>query len=250
MIASPAAPAIRPTDKAARVAGAWYFALGPLVPFSLLYIPRALIVRGDATATSAKVLAHESLFRFGIAADLSSAIVLIYLALALYRLLRGVNRTRAEQMVALVLVGAAVGFLNVLNKIAALLLFRGADFLTVFAKPQRDALGMLFLDLHRHGLTITGIFWGLWLLPLGLLVMKSGFIPKILGILLILNCCAYLAVSFTALLWPSYASLVGRVTTPALAGELWISLWLIFKGAGTAAFDGADSGLPERIGEA
>jgi hypothetical protein len=234
MIASPTAPAIHPTDKAARVACAWYFALGPLAPFSLLYIPQALIVRRDAAATSAKVLAHESLFRFGIAADLSAAIVLIYLALALYRLLRGVDQTRAEQMVALVLVGAAVGFLNVLNNIAALFLFRGADFLTAFAKPQRDALGMLFLDLHRQGLTITGIFWGLWLLPLGLLVMKSRFLPKILGILLILNCGAYLSVSLAGLLWPSYANLVGRVTMPALTGELWISLWLLFKGAGSA----------------
>src|SRR3989338_1524927 len=164
---------MHPTDKAARVAGAVYLSLVVTAPFSLIYIPRTLIVRGNATATANNILAHETLFRLGIVADLISSVIFIFLVLALYRLLSGVNKTHASLMVALVLVSVAVGFMNVVNNIAALTLFRGADFLAVFDKPQRDALGMLFLRLHGQGLVINEMFWGLWLFPFGVLVMRS-----------------------------------------------------------------------------
>jgi hypothetical protein len=134
-------------------------------------------------------------------------------------------------MVALVLVSAAVGFLNVLNNIAALIFFRGGDFLAVFERPQRDALGMLLLRLYGQGIAINEIFWGLWLFPFGILVMRSGFLPRILGVLLIVNGFAYLAVSLTSLLVPDYASFVSRAAFPAQFGELLIMLWLVIKGA-------------------
>jgi hypothetical protein len=200
-------------------------------PFSLIYIPRTLIVRGNATATANNILAHETLFRFGIVADLIGAVIFIFLGMALYRLLSGVNKTHASLMVVLVLVSATIGFMNVLNNIAALRLFHGADFLTVFDKPQRDALAMVFLGLHGQGLVINEIFWGLWLFPFGVLVMRSGFLPRILGVLLIVNCFAYLAASLTSLLLPDYASVLERAILPALTGELWIGLWLLIKGA-------------------
>jgi hypothetical protein len=200
-------------------------------PFSLIYIPRALIVQGNATATANNILAHETLFRLGIVADLITAVIFILLGMGLYRLLSGVNKTHASLMVVLVLVSATIGFMNVLNNIAALTLFRGADFLAVFDKPQRDAVAMLFLGLHGQGLVINEIFWGLWLFPFGVLVMRSGFLPRILGVLLIVNCFAYLAASLTSLLLPDYASVVSRAILPALTGELWIALWLLIKGA-------------------
>src|SRR5713226_7632139 len=127
---------MHPTDKAARVAGAVYLSLAVIAPFSLIYIPSTLIVRGNATLTANNILAHETLFRLGIAADLITSVIFIFLVLALYRLLSGVNQTHASLMVALALVSAAVGFMNVLNEIAALNLFRGADFLPVFDKHQ------------------------------------------------------------------------------------------------------------------
>lgn len=222
---------MHPTDKAARVAGAVYLSMAVTAPFSLIYIPRALIVQGNATATANNILAHETLFRLGIVADLSTAVIFILLGMALYRLLSGVNKTHASLMVVLVLVSATIGFMNVLNNIAALTLFRGADFLAVFDKPQRDAVAMLFLGLHGQGLVINEIFWGLWLFPFGVLVMRSGFLPRILGVLLIVNCFAYLAASLTSLLLPDYASVVSRAILPALTGELWIALWLLIKGA-------------------
>src|SRR5256714_13653362 len=133
---------MHPLKKAARVAGAVYLSMVFTAPFSLLYVPNKLIVRGNAAATAENILAHETMFRLSILGDLVGQVIFICLAIALYRLLSGVNKTWAGLMVAFVLVSAAVGFLNTLNNIGALLLFRGADFLTVFDKPHRDALGM------------------------------------------------------------------------------------------------------------
>jgi hypothetical protein len=141
-------------------------------------------------------------------------------------------------MVAFVLVSAAVGFLNALNNIAALSLFRGGEFLTVFDKPQRDALAMLFLRLHSNGHFINEIFWGLWLFPFGLLVFRSGFLPRFLGIWLMINCFPWLILSVTALFFPAYYDPIFRFSQPVLFGELAIMLWLLIKGAkvpGTAA---------------
>jgi len=224
---------MHPTDKAARVAGAVYLSLIFTAPFSLLYVPGKLIVRGDATATASNILAHETLFRFGIVAGLLSSVTFIFVVLALYRLLNGVSKTHASVMVILGLVSVAIGFMNTLNDIAALTLFRGGDggFLAVFDKPQRDALAMLFLRLNGQGDVIDEIFWGLWLFPFGVLVIKSRFLPRILGAWLILNCFAYLAISFTGLLAPQYGDRVYNIVLPVLFGELAITLWLLIKGA-------------------
>jgi hypothetical protein len=222
---------MHPTDKAARVAGALYLSLVITGPFSLIYVPNKLIVHGNATATAANILAHETLFRLAIVGDLIGTVLFIFVGLALYRLLSSVNRTHATVMTVLVLVSAAVAFVNVLNHIAALTLFRGADFLAAFDKPQRDALAMLFLRLYAQGIVINEIFWGLWLFPFGVLVMRSRFLPRILGALLIVNCLAWVTVSLTALLLPTYAATVNRYALIPETGELWIILWLLIKGA-------------------
>ena len=220
---------MHPTKKDARIAGLFYVLMGLPAPFALIYIPRTLIVRGDAAATAKNILAHEMLFRVGIFGELFSAVAFILLALALYHLLSGVNKTQASLMVILVAVSAAITFVNVVNNIAALTLFRG-DLLAALDKPQLEALGMLFLGLHRQGLVVNESFWGLWLLPLGLLVMRSGFLPRILGVMLVVNGFAYLTISFTGLLLPQYERMVFNSTFPAQLGELWILLWLLIKG--------------------
>jgi hypothetical protein len=158
-------------------------------------------------------------------------VIFICLAVALYRLLSSVNKIWAVLMVALVLVSAAVGFVNTLNDIAALTLFRGADFLAVFDKPQRDALGMLFIRLHTQGIFIDEMFWGLWLFPFGLLVFRSGFLPRFLGVWLMINCFGYVFLSITALFFPDYYGAAFRYSQPLLFGELAIMLWLLIKGA-------------------
>ncbi len=221
---------MQPIDKAARIAGGVYLLLFT-APFSMMYVPARLIVHGNAAATAGNILTHETLFRVAIFADLATSVFFIFVVLALYHLLREVNRKWARLMVALVLVSAAVGFLNVLNNIAALTFFRGGDFLSVFDKPQRDALGMLCLRLHSQGNFMNELFWGLWLFPFGLLVFRSGFLPRILGLWLILNGVAYLALSVIALMFPYYQSVAFRLALPFLLGELAIVLWLLIKGA-------------------
>lgn len=222
---------MHPTNKAARVAGALYSSMVITAPFSLIYVPNKLIVRGDATATAANILAHETLFRLSIFADLVGHVIFICLAIALYRLLSNVNSTWALLMVGFVLVSAAVGFLNTLNNIAALILFRGGEFLSVFNTAQRNALGMLFVRLHSQGIFIDEIFWGVWLFPFGLLVFRSGFLPRFIGGWLMVNCLGYVALSVIALFFPAYYNTAFKVLQPVFFGELAIMLWLLIKGA-------------------
>ena len=222
---------MHPTDKAARIAGAVYLSMVLTAPFSLIYVPSKLIVRGNAAATADNILSHETMFRLSIMGDLVGQVIFICLAIALYRLLRDVNKTWAWLMVSFVLVSAAVGFLNTLNNVAALILFRGDEFLTVFDQVRREALGMLFIRLHSQGQFIDEIFWGLWLFPFGLLVFRSGFLPRFLGVWLMINCFGYLVLSVTALFFPLYYEAAFRYSQPVLFGELAIMLWLLIKGA-------------------
>ena len=222
---------MHPTDKAARIAGAVYLSMILTAPFSLIYVPGKLIVRGNAAATADNLLTHETMFRLSILGDLVGQVIFICLAIALYRLLNSVNKIWAGTMVAFVLISAAIGFLNTLNNIAALILFHGGDFLAVIDKPQRDALAMLFVRLHSHGHFINEIFWGLWLFPFGLLVFQSGFLPRILGVWLMINCFGWLALSIMALFFPTYYDAAFRMAQPVLFGELAIMLWLLIKGA-------------------
>ena len=222
---------MHPTVKAARVAGAIYLSMVFTAPFCLIYVPSKLIVRGNAAATADNIMAHETMFRLAILGDLIGQVIFICLAIALYRLLSSVNKTWATLMVAFVLVSAAVGFLNTLNNIAAVILFHGGEFLTVFDKPQRDALGMLFIRLHTQGIFIDEIFWGLWLFPFGLLVFRSGFMPRFIGVWLMINCFGYVALSVIALFFPAYYQAAFRYSQPVLFGELVVMLWLLIKGA-------------------
>ena len=222
---------MHPTVKAARIAGAVYLSMVFTAPFTLLYIPNKLIVRGDATATANNILAHETMFRLAILGDLITAVIFICLGIALYRLLSGVNKTWAMMMLAFVMISATVGFLDTLNNIAALILFRGGDFLAVFDKPQLNALGYLFIRLHGQGIFMNELFWGLWLFPFGLLVFRSGFLPRFIGVWLMINCFGYVALCVIALFAPEYYNAAFRWAQPVLFGELVFMLWVLIRGA-------------------
>src|SRR6059058_125469 len=226
---------MHPTVKAARIAGGIYLLMVLTAPFSLIYVPSKLIVRGNALATADNILAHETMFRLSIFGDLIGHVIFICLGIALYRLLNSVNKTWAMLMVAFVLVSAAVGFLNTLNNIAAVILFRGGEFLTVFDKPQRDALAVFFLRLHSQGEFINEIFWGLWLFPFGLLVFRSGFMPRWLGVWLMINCFGYIFLSVTGFFFPAYNDKAFIYLQPVLFGELAIMLYLLIRGANVKA---------------
>jgi len=215
----------------ARVAGLLYLTL-MTAPLRLIYIPNKLVVSGNATATATNIATHETLFRLGILSDLFTATMTIFLTLALYRLFKDVDLGLARLVVILgALMVTPIYFLNTINDAAVLQLVRNTNFLAVFEKPQRDALAMLFLRLHGHGVMVNEIFWGLWLFPFGLLAYKSRFLPRILGVWLMVNCFAYLADSVTELLWPQYAATVSSWAFPIMFGELAMMLWLIIMGA-------------------
>jgi len=162
------------TKQTARIAGVLYLVNGVTGFFGIIYVPSRLMVSGNAAATAQNILAFERLFRLGIVSELICAVEFIFLLWVLYRLLGGVNKTHASLMVILGLAFVPIMCVNVLNEIAALTLLRGADFLSVLGQPQREAMAMLFLDLHRYGYVIGWIF-GPWLFFFGLLVFKSSF---------------------------------------------------------------------------
>ena len=164
-------------NRTARVAGFLYLLVFPLAIFSL-NVRDTLIVPEDAAATASNIMASEGLFRGGIAAWLVSQTIFIFLLLALYKLLKPVNRNVALHMVVLLLVGVPIALINELNQFAALLLLSGADYLTAVEAGQLHAQVMFHLNLHEYGINIAQIFWGLWLLPFGYLVLRSGFLPQ------------------------------------------------------------------------
>jgi len=221
--------------KTARIAGLLYVLLALTGIFSLIYVPSTLIVFGDATATAENITSSELLFRAGILSGLISNVIFVFLVLALYRLLKDIDHKQAVLMVILVVISVATTFVNTSNQIAALIVLSGADFLAVFENAQLESAAYVFLRLHSHGLQIIQIFWGLWLFPFGLLVYKSRFIPKILGVLLIIAGFAYLLSSFTFLVLPQYTDAISPLITVLEMAELPIIFWLLIVGAKTPA---------------
>jgi hypothetical protein len=202
-----------------------------------MYIPDKVFVRGDATATVSNIAAHERLIRFGIAADLAGAVILVMLTLAFYRLFAGVDRNLAVQVVIFGgVMPALIYFISVVWDFGALTVMH-SDFLSVFDKLQRDALAMLLLRLRDHQVTAAEILWGVWLLPLALLIYRSRFLPRFLGVWLFINGIAYVCVSLTGIMWPQYQGRVFNYSQPALFAEVALMLWLLIKGAKPPAVD-------------
>ncbi len=217
--------------RALRTAGWLYLLLTLIAPFGLLYIPNTLIVQGDAAATAAQLRASASLLRFGIGSELFHQTIMVFLVMALYRLFRPVDEHQARMLVILgALVSVPIMFLNVVNEIAALVLVSGAQFLSVFPQNQLDALALFFIRLHGQGVDVAAVFWGLWLFPFGILVLRSGFVPRNLGWLLFVAGTAYLVNSFFVLVAPKYANTVSQVAVIFELGELPIVVWLFFAG--------------------
>jgi hypothetical protein len=213
-----------------RAAGFWYAILALIGALRLFYIPDKLF-DPDPAATVDNIAAHEWLFRIGMVSELVAGLVLILLVLALYRLLKNVDRYFARLLVILGVVAAALNLVNVMSDAGALLVARNAELFAVFGKSQRDALAMLFLRLHGQQDTAAQILWGVWLLPLAILVYRSRFLPRFLGIWLLLAGVAYVLMSLAGMLLPEYQHGVFLAAAPALLGELALMLWLLVRGA-------------------
>lgn len=214
-------------QKNARLAGFLYLIQAILGIFSLLYVSSKLIVSGDVTTTIQNIKASESLFRLGIVSNILVPTIGIFYVLVLYKLLKPVSKNIAVLMVVLALTGIPIGVFNEINNLGVLHLLNGADYLKVFTPAQLQALVNLFLHLHTYGINLVFIFSGLWLFPLGYLVFKSKFLPKILGVLLVIGGFGYLIDVFAVFLFPNSNLNIGIFTG---LSEIFFLLWLLIKG--------------------
>ena len=215
-----------------RLAGIWYLLLIVISPLRLIYIPEKLFAHRDATAIVNNIAAHEWLFRVSIVSMLVSAVILIFLTLAFYRLFAGVDRNLAAQVVIFGgVMPSVIYFLNVAIDESALRLAHGSDFVSIFSNAQREALVMLLLRLHDDQVTATLLLAGAWLFPLGILVYRSRFLPRFLGIWLLIAGCGWIILCFTGFLAPQYRDRELAIFQPAFFAELALMLWLVIKGA-------------------
>jgi hypothetical protein len=216
--------------KTARLAGLLYLILVITGVYGIMYIPSQIIVAGDSVSTAKNMISNELLFRTGILNDIISNTIFLFLVLVLYRLFKQVNENQAKLMFALVLVQIPCVFMMEAFNITSLMILKG-EILKTFDLSQRQDLAMLFLKINDYGILPLEMFWGLWLLPFGLLVYKSGFIPRIFGILLVIAGIAYMIDSTIAMLVPNYSVFVNKPTLLLVAiGEISITLWLLIKG--------------------
>ena len=215
----------------ARTAGLLYLMVILFGVFAELYVRSGLIVPGDAAETARNIRAHRELFRLGFVSDLLMQASFFFLALAFYRLFRAADKRHALLMLCSVMVSVAVMCLNMIHQYAALLILEGSCLMQAFDGSQADSLILLFMNLHKHGYRIAQIFFGIWLFPLGLLAYRSGFIPRLIGVLLMIACFSFLAGFFLFFLLPGYsAGLSSLVTLPTTIGEFALCLWLLIKG--------------------
>lgn len=222
------------TRRTARLAGALYLVASIPAPFALLYVPGRLFVDGNPVATGERLRTLEALLRAGLAAELFGSVVFIFVALTLYRLFRPVSASASLAMFVLIAISFPISFGNVLLELAALDLAGGGPraWIVSFLGPSsNDALAYTAMRLHQQGYMLAQIFWGLWLFPFGVCVWRSGFIPRVLGPLLMVAGAGYVANSFAALVLPRYLPAVDRITTITNFGELPIIFWLLIWGA-------------------
>lgn len=217
--------------RTARRAGLFYLLVLILAPIHVFVIPAQFVVPGDATITAANIMENKLLYRAGIVVGLASCIFFLVVGLHLHSLLKHVDRLLSNTMLAFVCIGIAAGIVNFTNEIAPLVLLSGSDYFSAFTKPELDALVTTFLRLKNAGNHVSTMFWGLWLLPFGLLVLRSRMFPKLLGYLLLVGCVSYCLVSLCFILLPQYGPTVSQYLTPFYAiGELLMIFWLLFKG--------------------
>lgn len=219
-------------NKIARTAGVLYLIVVVTGIFSLVYVPSQITVRGDALATVNNIVASEPLFRLGIVSLMINQTAFLLLPFVLFQLLQHVNKNVAVLMVAFAVVSVPISMASIANRLDVLSLLNGAGYLETFTTGQLHAKVMLSLNAYSNGILVTTIFWGLWLLPFGYLVFKSGFLPKVLGILLMIGCFGILIDVFGRMLLPGYAetAISTYFEMSSSFGEIGICLWLLIFG--------------------
>jgi Domain of unknown function (DUF4386) len=213
----------------ARRAGALYFLFSIVAIVGEFVIPSAM-VPGDPAATARNITSSGTLYRVDLLIGFVTLLMFAFLVVNLHRLFRDVDGEQSMLIVVLVSLGIAVSLANMLHKFTPLVLLGGDDYLSAFPRPQLEAMALNALRQFSQGAAVSTTFWGLWLVPFGILVIRSGFIPRIFGILLIVAGIAYLASSVTSLVLPEYRTAVSKAMMPLYFGEVPIIFWLMIKG--------------------
>lgn len=218
--------------KTARLAGLLYFVWIITGLYGMFYIPSQINMKGDAATTAKNILSNEFLFRTSIVNDIISSTIWVFMVLVLYQMFKHVSQHQAKLLVALVIVQIPTVFFMEAFNITSLMIFKG-EILKTFELSQRQDLAMLFLKISDYGVLILETFWGLWLFPLAILVYRSRFLPRFLGVWLIITGFFYLVLSFTSLMLPQYKDMVlnSVFALPAELGEVAFMLWLLIMGA-------------------
>ena len=220
------------SKKTARLAGLLWLLVAVTTGFSLGYVRPKLIVFADTAATATNIVASESLFRAGIVSSILTQMFLLFLGLTLFRLFKGGNRTLATVILTSVLVAVAIGVVNSLNNIGAVVVLTNPDYLKAFQPEQINVLAMTFLRLNNFGIGLLEIFTAVFLFSFGLLIIRSEYLPRVLGILLMIGACAFPINTFTKILIPQFhPALITQLTMLFNAfGPLATMLWLLIKG--------------------
>jgi hypothetical protein len=202
--------------------------------FGLFYIRSRVIVPGDAAATAGNILALEPLYRAAIVSSLVSQVLQLFLGLTLFDIFNGFNKRLARVMLVSVLMSVGIAVVNMLNHFGALLISSRPDFLKVFAPAQLEAMALFLLRLaNGSGQGLLEIFWAPYYVSFGLLVMRSRFLPKVLGILLTLMGIGFAVNILQKFLIPqlSPAAFTQLAMTLGALGGIPTMLWLLIKGA-------------------
>jgi hypothetical protein len=222
----------------ARAAGLLYLIVIVTGGFAQLFVRAHLIVRDDAAATSANILAHDALFRLGLASDLVGIAAYIGVTAILYDLLKPAGRSLSLLAAFFSLAGCAIMAANLVNHVAPLVLLGGAHYLTVFRVDELQALALTFLRLQAYGYVITTVFFGLYCFSIGWLIARSAFLPRILGVLLVIGGGCYLINSFTIFIFPDVAAKLSLyLLAPPGIAEILLALWLSAVGVNAAKWE-------------
>jgi len=217
-------------QRTARRAGILYLIMAALMVFGYMYVPSHYVDFGDAAGTARRILEGAFLYRVTIVASLLSQLLFVFVIVSLYELFEGVDRGMARIMAALVCVGIAAELVCVANRLAPLVVLSGNDYFAAFTQTQRESLARCFLRLGANISRLLTSIWGLWLVPFGLLIIRSGFLPKVLGYALIAAGVGYMTTCLAAIAFPDQQSAISAVVSPLYFGEVPIILWLAFRG--------------------
>ncbi|MDE2135742.1 MAG: DUF4386 domain-containing protein [Alphaproteobacteria bacterium] len=231
-IVSDTADINRQRKRAGRWAGFFYLAYIATFIFAS-YVQEKPVVWDDAAATAHNIASAEFMFRIGVMTELLAAALFLLAAWSLYVLLSPVGKNAALLFLILNAIGVAEQSQSTLMQFGVLKLVHGAAFLKALSAPQLQAHAMLFLDLKGAGFTVFNIAFALWLFPLAWLVIKSRFIPKILGVLLLLDGICLLVWIVQMGLFPSYEKFIHPLFPVMLIAECSFALWLFIVGART-----------------